>query len=265
MTHAPHTRSADAAGERLSKRVMQLRACSRSEAEQYIEGGWVRVDGVVVQTPAFRVATQRVEVDTEARLQSLTPVTLLVHKPAAWLDGTQDPAPDRPQAHTPPSARSRLRADSRWARDNPDKPVHKAHFARQEVLVPLEDAASGLQVFTQDWRVKRKLVEDLGTMEHELMAEVQGAVTAEMLEPIQRALRDTRNRLPDVRASLNHGDAQRSTLRFAVKGAHPGLVAYLCDCAGLQIQALRRIRLGRVGLRELPVGQWRYLGSHERF
>ena len=35
-------------GERLSKRVMQLKGCSRREAEQYIEGGWVLVDGQVV-------------------------------------------------------------------------------------------------------------------------------------------------------------------------------------------------------------------------
>jgi 16S rRNA U516 pseudouridylate synthase RsuA-like enzyme len=32
-------------GERLSKRIMQLRDCSRREAEQYIEAGFVRVDG----------------------------------------------------------------------------------------------------------------------------------------------------------------------------------------------------------------------------
>jgi hypothetical protein len=43
-----------AEGERLSKRIMQLRDCSRREAEQYIEAGFVRVDGVVVQEPQFR-------------------------------------------------------------------------------------------------------------------------------------------------------------------------------------------------------------------
>jgi 23S rRNA pseudouridine2604 synthase len=250
-------------GERLSKRVMQIKGCSRTEAEQYIAGGWVRVDGVEVQEPAFRVTHQQVEVDANAQLQQLTPVTLVLHKPGAWLDGTQGPAAKAQRS--PPTARSLLAPTYRWEQDNPGKPVLKQHFLHQEALVPLEAAASGLQVFTQDWRVKRKLVEDLGTMEHELMAEVQGAVTAEMLEPIQRALRDTRNRLPEVRASLNHGNAERSTLRFAVKGSHPGLVAYLCDCAGLQIQALRRIRLGRVALGGLPVGQWRFLGTHERF
>ena len=40
--------TAEPTGERLSKRVMALRQCSRSEAERFIAGGWVRVNGVVV-------------------------------------------------------------------------------------------------------------------------------------------------------------------------------------------------------------------------
>jgi 23S rRNA pseudouridine2604 synthase len=28
---------------------------------------------------------------------------------------------------------------------------------------------------------------------------------------------------------------------------------------------LKRIRIGRVQLGQLPAGQWRYLGAHERF
>jgi len=35
-------------GQRLAKRVVELTGCSRSEAEHYVQGGWVRVDGEVV-------------------------------------------------------------------------------------------------------------------------------------------------------------------------------------------------------------------------
>ena len=38
-------------------------------------------------------------------------------------------------------------------------------------------------------------------------------------------------------------------------------VAQLCEKAGLQILAMKRIRLGRVTLADLPVGQWRYLAG----
>ena len=61
----PDARRSD---ERLAKRVAAQMPCSRREAEQYIEGGWVRVDGQVVQTPQFKVLEQRVELDPKARL-----------------------------------------------------------------------------------------------------------------------------------------------------------------------------------------------------
>jgi len=38
---------------RLAKRVAELLACSRREAEQIIAGGWGRVDGVVIEEPQF--------------------------------------------------------------------------------------------------------------------------------------------------------------------------------------------------------------------
>jgi 23S rRNA pseudouridine2604 synthase len=43
------------------------------------------------------------------------------------------------------------------------------------------------------------------------------------------------------------------------------LVAYLCERVGLQIKAMKRQRVGRVALSNLPEGQWRYLQDGERF
>jgi 23S rRNA pseudouridine2604 synthase len=129
----------------------------------------------------------------------------------------------------------------------------------------LETGASGLLVFTQDWRTQRKLTEDMAVMEHELMLEVEGEVSPQALIPIERALRDERQQLPHAKVSVGSSGAQGSRLRLAVRGAHPGLAAHLCQIAGLQLVAMRRIRLGRVGLGEVAPGRWRYLLEHERF
>ena len=45
----------------------------------------------------------------------------------------------------------------------------------------------------------------------------------------------------------------------------PGLIAWLCDRSGLRILGMKRIRVGRVALASLPVGQWRFLAADERF
>jgi 23S rRNA pseudouridine2604 synthase len=54
-------------------------------------------------------------------------------------------------------------------------------------------------------------------------------------------------------------------LRFATKVFKPGLIERVCADAGLKVTELRRIRIGRLPLSQLPVGQWRYLQASERF
>jgi len=263
-------------GERLSKRVMALKGCSRSEAEQYIEGGWVMVNGVVVEDPPFRVLHQTVTIAPEASLLNTPDVTLILHKPSGWLDGVEDdededededakPTRSRPRKPQIPNARALLTLANRYSNDQSEIRALKRHFLHLEAEVPLETGASGLVVFTQDWRTTRKLSEDMGSIEHELIVDVTGEVQPEHLQKIARALNDERNPLPQVKFSVNSSSPELSKLRFAVKGAHPGLIAYLCGKAGLEIQAMRRIRLGRLALTDLPVGKWRFLSAFEKF
>ena len=235
-------------GERLAKRVALMVPCSRREAEQYIEGGWVKVNGKVVEEPQHRVSAQAITIDPNASLINLTPVTLVLNKPP----GLED-------------ARSLLTLANHYTRDDSGIKALKRHFTGLESSVPLENGASGLVVFTQDWRTQRKLTEDIGQMEHELMVEVTGELEPDALKPIHRALHDDRLALPVAKVSINSTTPERSRLRFAVKGAHPGFAAYLCDLAKLDLLAMRRVRLGRVAIGDLPVGQWRYMANHERF
>ena len=233
---------------RLAKRVAAMLPCSRSQAEQYIEGGWVRVNGRVVEEPQFRVSDEKIELDPKANLMELTPVTLLLHKPAS---------------HASPQ--QLLDAASHWREDPSGIRVLKRHFNQLNAALALEPAASGLLVFTQDWRVARKLSEDAQGIEVEVIVEVQGEVSVAQL---QQLMRDTDARgqpLPAVKVSVNSSAESSSKLRFAIKGVHPGLIADLCERAGLKILAMKRIRIGRVPMTQLPSGQWRYLQPHERF
>jgi 23S rRNA pseudouridine2604 synthase len=266
-------------GERLSKRIMQLRDCSRREAEQYIEAGFVRVDGVVVQEPQFRVTTQNVAVDAHASLLNLLSVTLILNKPVGWTDGLEPLPTQRPVTRPaatgrgaplraprgPQNVRSLLTAEHHSKHDHSGVRFMKSHLAKLDASVPLEYEASGLVAFTQDFRVQRKLMEDMAFIEQELIVDVRGEVLPEGLRPIERAMRDERLRLPDFKISVGSANPERSKLRLAVKGSHLGLAVYLCELAGLEILALRRIRLGRVSLGDLEEGAWRYLSEGERF
>jgi 23S rRNA pseudouridine2604 synthase len=204
----------------------------------------------VVEEPQFRVLNHTIAIDPNASLLELSSVTLVLHKPpgVAW-----------DEAHT------LLSAASHCPHDPSGTKVLKRHFSQLENLVALETGASGLVVFSQDWRTVRKLTEDMAAMEHELIVDVQGEVSPDALKRITHALRDERQALPQAKVSVNSATPERSKLRFAVKGAHPGLAAHLCQLVSLEVLSMRRIRLGRVALSDLPLGQWRYLEPHERF
>jgi 23S rRNA pseudouridine2604 synthase len=229
-------------GIRLAKRVADIVPCSRGEAERYIAGGWVTVDGEAVDDPATRVTPARqVALLPGATPVEPPPITILLHKPAG-LHG---------KAALDSLEQGTLFQEERGPR------FLKRHLAKLTPAMPLEAMASGLVVFSQDWRVVRKLGEDSDRIEQEYVAEVTGAIVEDGLARLNKGGRPN----APIKASWQ----SEARLRFAGKGIVPGQIEALCAQVGLQVTSLRRLRIGRVALSGLPVGQWRYLRDVERF
>jgi 23S rRNA pseudouridine2604 synthase len=229
-------------GIRLAKRVAETAACSRADAERYIAGGWVSVDGEVVDEPATRVLpAQRVELLPGATAEEPQPVTILLHKPAG-LHGK--------------AALDSLQLDALYPAYEGERAL-KRHLTRLTPAMPLEAMASGLVVFSQDWRIVRKLGQDSDRIEQEYVAEVTGAIAEDGLKRLNAGGKPN----APIKASWQ----SEARLRFAGKGIVPGQIEALCAQVGLQVTGLRRLRIGRLALSSLPVGQWRYLRDIEKF
>lgn len=232
---------------RLVKRVAELASCSRSEAVQYIEGGWVRVDGQAVEESGFRVLPQQqVELIPNAKLEAVEPVTILLHKPAG------SDAQAIHQLITP---------DNLFAGDRSGKRFLKRHVNDLTVTEPMETNASGLLVLTQDWRIKRKLIDDAARIEYEYVAEISGALKPDGLALLNHGLTFNGKPLPPIKVSWQ----SETRLRFALKNPPRGLIMHMCEQVGLTVLSLKRLRVGRLPLAGLPEGQWRYLLGYERF
>jgi 23S rRNA pseudouridine2604 synthase len=54
-------------------------------------------------------------------------------------------------------------------------------------------------------------------------------------------------------------------LRFVLREGRKRQIRRMCELVGLKVVGLKRVRIGGVMLGQLPQGQWRYLGPHERF
>lgn len=231
---------------RLAKRLAQDLGCSRREAEQFIEGAWVSVDGVVVEDPAARVAPrQQVRLDPAATAEAATPVSILLHKPAGvGLDAAGVMAPLLPERRSD-SDRSGLR-------------LLRRHFRNQQLIAGLPAGTSGLVVYSQDGRIVRRLLEDVSRIEQEILIDVGTDLDAAQLARIQGE------------AAARHLNARISRqsekrLRIAAKGKAASALVEICAACGLQVSSERRIRLGRIALAGLAPGEWRFLRSDEWF
>ncbi|KAF1054002.1 MAG: 23S rRNA pseudouridine(2604) synthase [Stenotrophomonas maltophilia] len=230
---------------RLSKRLAEMLPCSRREAELYIEGGWVTVDGVPVEEAHHRVTDEAIVLLPGALPESLPQQTLLLNKPADLdIDAVLES----------------LGAETQWDEDRSGLRVLRKYLARQQLCVPLERDASGLLVLTQQPGVLRRLVDDAERLEHEYLVDVEGSLDDAGLKRLSQGAGVTSRTLP-LKASWQ----SEQRLRLAGKQFRPGQVRALCQAVGLRVLSIRRLRLGGVTMGKLPLGQWRFLLPGERF
>jgi 23S rRNA pseudouridine2604 synthase len=57
----------------------------------------------------------------------------------------------------------------------------------------------------------------------------------------------------------------RDQLRFVLQEGKKRQIRRMCELVGLAAVGLKRVRIGRVLLGDLPIGEWRYLRADERF
>ena len=247
---------------RLNKRMAELGLCSRREADDWIAKGWVRVNGEVAPMGLQVAPDARIEVDPKARGQQQQQVTILLNKPMGYVSGQAE------DGHEP--AVVLVQERNHWKGD-----AAKLRFAPSQLrgLAPagrLDIDSIGLLVLTQDGRVARQLIGEDSGMEKEYLVRVTlGDVAAD----VQKAFP------PAQLARLRHGlslDGQSlkpaqvdwqnpEQLRFVLTEGKKRQIRRMCEQVGLKVVGLKRIRIGKVVLGSLPVGQWRYLAPHERF
>jgi 23S rRNA pseudouridine2604 synthase len=240
---------------RLSHRVSNLFGLSRAEAEQFIQNGWVSVDGLVIEMPQHKVTLERVELDPAARLDAVEPATILLHKPPGFdvISGAKH-------------ANALVTPETRWVDDPSGERLLRRHFHRLTPLVSMDAEASGLMVLTQDGRVRRRLTEDADLIEHEYVIEVSGQLAADGLQRLSHGLTFRGRALPPCKVSWQN----ETRLRFAIKGAEDGQLRDMCKQVGLAVMSIRRLRIGKVALGKgpngaMPPGAWRYLPVGEKF
>jgi len=243
---------------RLSKRMSELGLCSRREADEWIAKGWVRVDGQVVSELGTKVyPSQKVTVERQAAAEQARRVTILINKPVGYVSGQAE------DGYQP--AVVLIKPENRWEEDrSPER------FDRNQLrsLVPagrLDIDSVGLLVLTQDGRVAKQLIGENTNVDKEYLVRVEytrpGRLPDSELQKLNHGLWMDGKPLLPAKVRWQNDDQLSFTLREGKKRQ----IRRMCEMVGLRVLGLKRVRIGRVKLGNLPEGQWRYLSPDERF
>ena len=243
---------------RLSKRMSELGLCSRREADEWIARGWVRVDGQVVSELGSKVLPQqRITVERQASAEQAKRVTIMINKPLGYVSGQAE------DGYQP--AVVLVKPENQWKED---RSPTKFHGSQLKSLVPagrLDIDSVGLLILTQDGRVAKHLIGEDSTVEKEYLVRVKytrpGGLPESELKRLNHGLALDGKALLPAKVEWQNADQ----LRFVLKEGKKRQIRRMCEAVGLKVVGLKRIRIGKVLLGNLPEGQWRYLGAEEKF
>lgn len=239
---------------RLSKLMSEQGLCSRREADEYIAKGWVKVDGAIVSELGSKILpTQKITLEKAAQARQQERVTILLHKPVGYVSGQAE------QGYKP--AILLIDASTRWAQDASPLRFHRSQFLNLAPAGRLDIDSTGLLVLTQDGRIAKQLIGEDSPVEKEYLVRVQGRLCTNGLALLNHGLSLDGKKLKPSKVSWQNEDQ----LRFILVEGRKRQIRRMCEMVGLRVTALKRVRIGKVRLGDLPQGQWRYLREDERF
>ncbi len=242
---------------RLSKLMSEQGICSRREADRFIELGWVFVDGERISELGTKIfPTQKITLNRAAQAQQTGLVTILLNKPVGYVSGQPEPG------YQP--AVVLIKPENLFTPKQPAQPAKRFQPAHLKNLAPagrLDIDSQGLLVFTQDGRIAKQLIGEDSRIEKEYLVRVEGNLPPAKLALLNHGLSLDGQALKPAQVSWQNQDQ----LRFILQEGKKRQIRRMCELVGLKVTGLKRVRIGRIKLRDLPEGKWRYLQDGEDF
>ncbi len=235
---------------RLSK-LMSLRGiCSRREADRMIEKGLVRANGKVISELGTKVPEDaQIELLPHAKKWQAEKVTIILHKPIGYVS-TQ---PEKGYKQ----ALDLITPERQWN----GRSFDQKHLRKLSPAGRLDIDSKGLLVLTQDGVIAKKLIGQTSEIEKEYIVRVDGAVTPAAVSRLSFGL--SLDGEPLERAQIERLD--ENLMKFTLLEGKKRQIRRMCELVGLKVVDLKRVRIGKIRLGDLPSGKWRYLKNNESF
>lgn len=226
---------------RLQKFLSEVGVASRRHAEDLIEAGRVLVNDVVVdQLPAFvDPKKDRVVVDgTPVRIQALE--YFIVHKPKGVVCTNRDPA-------------GRLRAVDLL-------PPTRAPL---NVVGRLDAESTGLLLMTNDGELAERITHPRLALPKVYRVEVRGQVPRDFVASMKKGVRLAEGKATASDVEIVRRSRERSILKITLREGRNRQIRRMLARLNHPVKTLKRVQIGPLNLKGLPVGACRRLTVRE--
>lgn len=245
-------------GERLSKIIANRNLCSRREADDYIAAGLVSVNGKIAhlgqKIPFDEINSADIQISPKAKQIQNQKITIILHKPVGYVSGTPEDG--------------NIHALTLITAENQEKsPLDPIEFSPNILhgLAPagrLDSDSSGLIIYTKDGRIAKQIIGEKTQhkVEKEYLVRFSGEISPEKIKLLQHGLSLDGKALKPARVKLlNEGQ-----LHFILQEGKKRQIRRMCELVGLKVIGLKRVRIGKIMLKNLPLGHWRFLHNGEK-
>ena len=225
--------------ERIAKRLARAGLCSRRVAETWIVDGRVRVNGVLLESPAFTVSqNDRIEVDGKPLAAKERTRLWLFHKPSGVVTTSNDPEGRRTVFDLFPEELPRVVTVGR-----------------------LDINTEGLLLLTNDGGLARVLELPATGWLRRYRVRAHGRVSQQSLDSLRDGIAVDGILYGSIEATLDHEQGANTWLYVALREGKNREVKKVLGHLGLEVNRLIRVSFGPFQLGELPSGTIREIRS----
>jgi 23S rRNA pseudouridine2604 synthase len=238
---------------RLSKLLSEKGICSRREADDYIQKGWVFADGECITVLGTKVSKEaKVELKKEGFEAQKSKITLLLNKPLGYLSTIGE--------EQYPSALELIKEETHLKEPH-EKPFSFSFLEKLSFAGRLDVNSKGLLVLTQCGAIAKQLIGEDSEVEKEYFVRIKGVLSHQKCSLLEYGLAlDGETLKKAIVKKLSD-----TTFKIILKEGKKRQIRRMCELLGLDVCELKRVRIGKIEIGTLPLGKWRYLKPSETF
>lgn len=229
---------------RLQKYLANAGVCSRRRAEEFIQQGEVTVNGKVITELGFKVACEHDEIKFRGKIvkQTTEYKYIILNKPIGYVTTVKE----------------------QFGRPTVMDLIKEKNIT----LLPvgrLDMYTSGALLLTNDGNFIYKVTHPKNEIEKTYNATVRGIVSNEDIEQLKKGVQidDYISGKAKVRILKNDDEKNISRLEITIHEGKNREVRKMCQAIGKNVIALHRSKIGNLAVKDLKIGEYRYLKENE--